>query len=88
LETSAWDVRPTPSVKMLLGDASLLTKYSAVQIRIGGAKGMLAAWPSMTRNQVVLRDSMLKYESKHEKFGAVMVRSLGSRRDRRSMLMH
>lgn len=63
----------------LLGDAALLTKYSAVQIRIGGAKGMLAAWPSMSRNEVVLRHSMLKYKSEHEKFGAVMVRTFAAR---------
>lgn len=59
---------------VLLGEKALFSKYSAVQVRIGGAKGMLASWPQTKGNQVVLRDSMLKYESKHQKFGAVMVR--------------
>lgn len=59
---------------VLLGEKALFSKYSAVQVRIGGAKGMLATWPQTKGNQVILRDSMLKYESKHQKFGAVMVR--------------
>lgn len=36
---------------------------------------MLAAWPHVTGNQVILRPSMQKFESPHLKLGAMKVRS-------------
>ena len=60
--------------RTLEGNNSPPNTYSAVQVRIGGAKGMLVAWPKVTGDRVVLRPSMVKFKSKHLKLGAMKVR--------------
>lgn len=60
--------------RTLEGNNSPPNTYSAVQVRIGGAKGMLVAWPKVTGDRVVLRPSMVKFKSDHLKLGAMKVR--------------
>ena len=50
-------------------------EFSAVQVRIGGAKGMLVAWPHIGRKKkvIILRKSMVKFDSPSQDLGAIKV---------------
>ena len=44
-----------------------LTGISAIQVRFGGAKGVLSADPEMVhKNTIILRDSMVKFQAQYE----------------------
>lgn len=57
----------------LFGKMSVDGDFSAVQVRVGGAKGMLVAWPPVEGNEVWLRPSMEKFVGADMKIGAVKV---------------
>lgn len=59
--------------RILEGDGTTPGEFSAVQVRIGGAKGMLGAWPHVQGEKIVLRKSMVKFESESKKLGAMKV---------------
>ncbi|KAJ7748955.1 RNA dependent RNA polymerase-domain-containing protein [Mycena metata] len=46
---------------------------SAVQIRMGGMKGVLSVHPHLEHNQLCIRDSMRKFESTHLALGVMKV---------------
>lgn len=49
------------------------THPSAVQFRMGGAKGLLVAWPNVKKREVYLRPSQIKFESDSKQLHAVRV---------------
>jgi RNA-dependent RNA polymerase len=46
---------------------------SAIQFRLGGAKGVLCAWPGVKPREVFLRNSQIKFESDSKKLHVVRV---------------
>jgi RNA-dependent RNA polymerase len=40
---------------------------SAIQIRVGGSKGVLSAWPQIKPREVFLRPSMIKFDAPDQK---------------------
>jgi hypothetical protein len=44
-----------------------------VQVRIGGIKGMLAAWPGVEGDEIRIRESMEKFRSDRVVLGAIKV---------------